>query len=80
MPPHRLSLERIEHAAMVIDPVFLHTPQFLCEPLGDELSVELVLKVETLNPIRSFTAHFRKNDTGNRHARTSPVHLRVLPS
>jgi threonine dehydratase len=51
---HRLSLERVEHAAGVIDPVFLHTPQFVCEPLGDELGVRLALKVETLNPVRSF--------------------------
>lgn len=51
---HRPSLERVEHAARVIDPVFLHTPQFVCEPLGDELGVRLTLKVETLNPIRSF--------------------------
>lgn len=51
---HRLSLERVEHAARVIDPVFLHTPQFVCEPLGNELGVRLALKVETLNPIRSF--------------------------
>ena len=53
-PPHRLSLERIEQAAQIIDPVFLHSPQFVCEPLGDALGVRLVLKVETLNPLRSF--------------------------
>lgn len=51
---HRLSLERIEHATQIIDPVFLHTPQFVCEPLSEELGVRLVLKIETLNPIRSF--------------------------
>ncbi len=51
---YRLSLKRIEHAAGVIDPVFLRTPQFICEPLGDALGVRLVLKVESLNPIRSF--------------------------
>lgn len=51
---HRLSLERIEQAARVIDPVFLHSPQFVCEPLSDELGVQLALKIETLNPIRSF--------------------------
>jgi threonine dehydratase len=50
----RLSIERIEEAARVIDPVFLRTPQFVCEPLGDELGVRLALKIETLNPIRSF--------------------------
>lgn len=38
---HRPFLERVEHAARVIDPVFLHTPQFVCEPLGEELGVRL---------------------------------------
>ena len=51
---HRLSLERIEQAARIIDPVFLHSPQFVCEPLSDELGVRLLLKIETLNPLRSF--------------------------
>ncbi len=51
---HRLSLERIEHAARIIDPLFLHSPQFVCEPLSDALGVRLVLKIETLNPLRSF--------------------------
>lgn len=50
----RLSLQRIEHAARLIDPLFLNTPQFVCEPLGDELGVRLALKIETMNPIRSF--------------------------
>jgi len=50
----RLSLERIEQAAQVIDPTFLNTPQFVCEPLGDELGLRLALKIETMNPIRSF--------------------------
>ncbi len=52
--PSRLSLERIEQAARIIDPVFLHSPQFVCEPLSDELGIRLVLKIETLNPLRSF--------------------------
>jgi threonine dehydratase len=52
--PHRLSLERIEQAARTIDPLFLHSPQFVCEPLSDALGVRLVLKIETLNPLRSF--------------------------
>ena len=51
---HRLSLERIEQASELIDPVFLNTPQFVCEPLCDELGIRLALKIETLNPIRSF--------------------------
>ena len=50
----RLSLERIEEAARCIDPVFLGSPQYEAEVLGDELMLRLVCKVETANPIRSF--------------------------
>lgn len=49
-----ISLERIREAAQVIDPVFLHSPQFDCESLSDQLGVATTLKVETTNPIRSF--------------------------
>lgn len=38
----------------VIDPVFLHTPQYVCEPLSAELDARVVAKVETLNPVRCF--------------------------
>ncbi len=54
MKDHRLSLERIENAARTIDPVFLNTPQFESEPLSEELGMRLILKVETVNPIRCF--------------------------
>jgi len=50
----RLSLGRIEEAARCIDPVFLGSPQYEAEALGDELGLRLVCKVETANPIRSF--------------------------
>lgn len=50
----KISLERIEAASHNIDPVFLHTPQFKSEGLSDALGMELVLKVETVNPIRCF--------------------------
>jgi len=50
----RLSLERIAHARSVIDPVFLDSPQYRSEPLERHLGCRLVVKVETLNPIRSF--------------------------
>lgn len=52
--PHRLSLRNIERAASVINPVFLNSPQFECEPLNQALGASLLLKVETLNPLRSF--------------------------
>jgi threonine dehydratase len=34
--------------------VFVHSPQYECEPLSQELGCALTLKVETANPIRSF--------------------------
>jgi threonine dehydratase len=51
---HRLSLERIAEAAKVIDPVFLNSPQYRAEPLESALGCRVVVKVETINPIRSF--------------------------
>jgi threonine dehydratase len=51
---HRLSLDRIAHAATVIDPVFLDSPQFRPESLERQLGCRLVVKVESMNPIRSF--------------------------
>lgn len=52
---HRLSLDNIARAAAVLDPVFTNSPQFDCEPLSHALGVRsLTLKVESLNPLRSF--------------------------
>ncbi|NOK64194.1 MAG: pyridoxal-phosphate dependent enzyme [Chloroflexi bacterium AL-W] len=51
---HRLSLAHIEQAIQIIDPVFLHTPQYHVESLDPVLGCQLIVKVETLNPIRSF--------------------------
>jgi threonine dehydratase len=62
-----LSLERIAEAARVIDPVFLHSPQFVSDALSDRLGVRILTKVELLNPIRSFkgrgTDYFLKRET-----------------
>ena len=49
-----ISVERIAAAATAIDPVFRNTPQFICEGLSAALGRRVLLKVETLNPIRSF--------------------------
>jgi threonine dehydratase len=51
---HRLNLENIRAATQVIDPVFLHTPQFVSEPLSNLLGARVVVKVETVNPLRCF--------------------------
>jgi threonine dehydratase len=49
-----ISIDRIRDAAVVIDPAFRETPQFLAETLSERLGLSLVLKVECVNPIRSF--------------------------
>lgn len=49
-----VSLERIAGAVGRIDPVFLGTPQFVDERLSAALGCEVLVKVETLNPIGSF--------------------------
>lgn len=49
-----LELARIEKAAHVVDPVFLDTPQYVDEALSRALGRTVTVKVETLNPIRSF--------------------------
>ncbi len=50
----RITLARIEEAERAIDPVYLRTPQYVNESLSDLLGARLILKVETVNPIRSF--------------------------
>jgi len=53
-PDHRVTLAGIARAARGIDPVFRDSPQYACEPLSQALGCQLTIKVETLNPIRSF--------------------------
>ena len=49
-----LSVENIARAARDIDPIFRNTPQFEADSLGRSLGARILLKVETVNPIRSF--------------------------
>jgi threonine dehydratase len=49
-----VSIDNIFEAARVIDPVFKATPQYVSEPLSARLGLTLILKVECVNPIRSF--------------------------
>ena len=53
-PSTRLDLGRIRKARQEISPVFRDTPQFECPALGDLLGCELVIKLETANPIGCF--------------------------
>ncbi|MGI9253989.1 MAG: threonine ammonia-lyase, partial [Thermomicrobiales bacterium] len=50
----RVTLDRIQAAERAIAPVYLNTPQYVNEPLSDLVGARLTLKVETVNPIRSF--------------------------
>src|SRR5215204_6571181 len=49
-----LSLERIEGARERIAPAFLDTPQFDDDRLSAVFGREVVVKIETVNPIGSF--------------------------
>lgn len=49
-----LTPEAIRAAAASIDPVFTASPQFVHEGLTARLGVPVVVKVETVNPIRAF--------------------------
>ncbi len=51
---HRLDVRRIEEAFTKIDPVFLRTPQYSNESLNRILNTTLILKIETINPLRCF--------------------------
>ena len=50
----RLRLDRVRAAVGEIDPAFRDTPTLPCAPLGRALGCSVTLKVETLNPVRSF--------------------------
>jgi threonine dehydratase len=50
----RFRLDRIRAARQVIDPVFLDTPLYQCDPLGRSLGCTVSIKLETANPVRSF--------------------------
>jgi threonine dehydratase len=50
----RFRLDRVRAAVGEIDPAFLNTPALSYGPLGRELGCSVTLKVETLNPVRSF--------------------------
>jgi threonine dehydratase len=50
----RLQLEQVRGAVNAIDRVFLDTLALPCPALGQVLGCSVTLKVETLNPVRSF--------------------------
>lgn len=53
-PDTRLDFRRIVHARHQISKVFRDTPHFECPALGELLDCELIVKLETANPIGCF--------------------------
>ncbi|TCN22819.1 pyridoxal-phosphate dependent enzyme [Sinorhizobium americanum] len=53
-PDTRLDLGRIREARKQISPVFRNTPQYACPALGEALGCDVIIKLETANPIRCF--------------------------
>ena len=49
-----LNLANIEKAGRLIDPVFLHSPQYEDDTLNAALGRRTLVKIETANPVRSF--------------------------
>ena len=50
----RLQLDQVRGAVDAIEQVFLDTLALPCAPLGQALGCAVTLKIETLNPVRSF--------------------------
>ena len=74
----RLRLDQVRAAVGEIDPVFLDTPTLSCAPLGRALGCLVTLKVETLNPVRSFKG--RGSETVAAVARTEGASRLVCAS
>jgi len=49
-------MARIQAARHVIDPIFLDTPLYRCEALEAALGCSVSIKLESVNPVRSFKA------------------------
>ena len=49
-----LEPEAIRTSLASIDPVFRDSPQFVHDGLSERLAIPVIVKVETVNPIRSF--------------------------
>jgi threonine dehydratase len=49
-----LDLTSIEEATRIVDPVFRDSPQFVCEQLCAVLGRNVLIKIETANPLGSF--------------------------
>jgi threonine dehydratase len=68
----RLSIDRIEAASVSIDSVFKNSPQYVCSGLSSVFGCTVVLKVETLNPVRSFKGRGTETILSNLDKNGSP--------
>jgi DNA-directed RNA polymerase specialized sigma24 family protein len=77
----RLGLDRVRAAVGEIDPAFLDTAALPCAPLGRALGCSVTLKVETLNPVRSFkgaAGHAARDARGGRASIVSANRVEAL--
>ena len=51
---YRLTIDSVIEAKQKIDPIFLNTSQFISDPLSELFDLNLLVKLETSNPIRCF--------------------------
>jgi threonine dehydratase len=63
----RLDLRRVREAVGLIDPAFVGTPLFEAGALSEVLGCSILLKVETLNPVRSFKGRGTETVMRRRH-------------
>jgi threonine dehydratase len=66
-----ISPHRIEEARTAIDPIFLDSPQFRSDALSESLGSDVSVKIECLNPLRSFKGRGASYFT-HLHAETAP--------
>jgi len=53
-PERRITLAGIRNAGQLVDRCFVNSPQYVDAALSDALDCELMIKLETANPLRSF--------------------------
>ena len=51
---YRLSIDKVISAGVSIPSIFIRTPQFISDTLSRHFNLNVVVKIETLNPVRSF--------------------------
>ncbi|MCZ7428578.1 PLP-dependent lyase/thiolase [Micromonospora sp. WMMA1949] len=71
-----LNLDRVAEATRMVDPVFRDSPQFVDDRLCAAIGREVLVKVETVNPVGSFKgrgASYLAHRVARRHDRAAPT-------